>query len=127
MLQGSPESWYDGAVLPFETLDGLAALAQRLGVTVRMEPFDLAVIVGRGGLCWLRGRPMVVIDAGLPVLDKIAVLAGALGRFDLDAVYMQPALRARIEREQDRSARAASFAQASLPSNVIPLRRARRR
>jgi len=37
------------------------------------------------------------MDASLPVADRIAVLARALARFDLDAVYVPPFVRARIE------------------------------
>ena len=79
---------------PEDVLRELEALAGRLGVLVRFEPFDLAL--GKGGLCRLRGRPLIVIDAGLPLLDRIAVLAQALARFDLEAVYLPPFLRARI-------------------------------
>ena len=76
----------------------LLKLAFRMGVEVRAEAFDLRVIEGRGGLCWLRGRPIVVMDVGLPLLDKIGVLADALAFFNLEALYVPPALRARIDR-----------------------------
>jgi hypothetical protein len=75
----------------------LEALALRLGVAIRAEPFDKGVLGGRGGLCRVRGKPVVVMDASLAVPEKIAVLAGALGRFDLDAVYLSPLVRARID------------------------------
>lgn len=76
----------------------LLRLAERIGLEVRSEPFDLKVIAGKGGLCWLRGEPVVVMDAGLPVLDKIGVLARALAALDLEAIYVPPFLRARIAR-----------------------------
>jgi hypothetical protein len=75
----------------------LEALAARLGVVIRAEPFDKGALGGRGGLCRVRGKPVVVMDAALPVPDKIAVLASALSLFDLDSVYVSPVLRARIE------------------------------
>jgi len=78
-------------------LHELEELAARIGLTVRAEPFGSGLLSGRGGLCWVRGRPLVVMDATLPVADRIAVLAGALARFDLDAVYVPPLVRARIE------------------------------
>jgi hypothetical protein len=85
------------AVTPPRVLHELEALAARIGLVVRAEPFGSGLLSGRGGLCWVRGRPLVVMDASLPVEDRIAVLARALARFDLDAVYVPPLVRARIE------------------------------
>jgi len=75
----------------------LEALAARLGVAVRREPFGKGVLEGRGGLCWVKGRPLVVMDEKLPVAERIGVLAGALAEFDLDSVHMMPAVRQTIE------------------------------
>ncbi|MGH7438761.1 MAG: hypothetical protein ACRENE_23990 [Polyangiaceae bacterium] len=75
----------------------LEALAARLGVAIRSEPFEKGVLGGRGGLCRVRGKPTVVMDAALATTDKVAVLAAALGRFDLDAVFVPPVVRARID------------------------------
>jgi len=81
-------------VTPARVLHELEALAARIGLSVRAEPFGGGLLSGRGGLCWVRGRPIVVMDASLPVADRIAVLAGALARFE--AVYVPPLVRARI-------------------------------
>ncbi len=75
----------------------LEALAGRLGVAIRAEPFDKGALGGRGGLCRVRGKPVIVMDASLPVPDRIAVLAAALATFDLDSVYVSPVLRGRID------------------------------
>ncbi len=84
---------------PAEILVELERLATKLGVTVRMEPFD-AKSTAKGGLCKLRGAPFVVIDQGLPVIDKIGILSDALASFDLEAIYVPPVLRARLERRR---------------------------
>jgi hypothetical protein len=84
-------------VPPARVLAELEALAARLGVEVRREPFGKGVLEGRGGLCWVKGRPLVVMDEKLPVTERIGVLAGALGEFDLDTVHMMPAVRATID------------------------------
>jgi hypothetical protein len=75
----------------------LEALAARLGIAVRAEPFGKGVLEGRGGLCWVDGKPLVVMDAKMAVPERIVVLAGALGTFDLGVVSVAPAIRERIE------------------------------
>jgi hypothetical protein len=85
-------------VAPREILRELETLAGRLGVAVRFDVFEAKPSKGRGGLCRVRGKPMILVDAGLSEQDKIAVMAEALARFDLEAMYVPPALRARIER-----------------------------
>jgi hypothetical protein len=71
----------------------LHALAGRLGVAVRAEPFGKGLLQGRGGLCWVDGKALVVMDEKLSVLERVAVLAEALTTFELDAVGMPPAVR----------------------------------
>jgi hypothetical protein len=81
---------------PGRVLAELESLAARLGVAVRIEPLGDGLLDGRGGLCWLRGKPLVVMDTALPVAQRIATLARALARFDLDPFYIRPLLRARV-------------------------------
>jgi hypothetical protein len=81
---------------PAEMLRELRRLCERLGVDVRAEALDSAVL-RRGGLCLLHGKPVVVVDDALPVLDKVGVLADALRHFDLETIYVPPIVRARIE------------------------------
>jgi hypothetical protein len=75
----------------------LESLAARLGIAVRPESFGRGLLEGRGGLCWVDGKPLVVMDVTLRVPDRVAVLAEALAQFDLAVVPLDPALRARIE------------------------------
>jgi len=86
-----------------EILAELEKLAKRLGVAVRFEPFDAKNIGKGGGLCRLHGASCVVIDARLPVLEKIGILSEALSTFDLQAIYLPPVLRARLERRAQRA------------------------
>jgi hypothetical protein len=83
----------------------LEALAARLGVAVRAEPFGRGVLEGKGGLCWLDGQALVVMDAKLGVPERIAVLAVALATFDLASMSVPPVVRERIETEAARSRR----------------------
>ncbi len=84
---------------PPEILAELEKLANRLGVVVRFEPFD-AKLAGRGGLCRVHGSPFVVIDGDLPILDKIGILSEALAMFDLEAIYLPPILRSRLDKKR---------------------------
>jgi hypothetical protein len=87
------------AVTPPEILAELEKLAGRLGVVVRFDAFD-AKLASKGGLCRLHGAPFVVIDGAIPILDKIGILSEALAMFDLEAIYLPPVLRPRLDRKR---------------------------
>jgi hypothetical protein len=94
-------------VTPGRLLAELTALAGRLGVEVRAERFGTGVLGARGGLCWLDGKALVVMDEKLGVEERIAVLAEALakGGFDLAAASVAPLVRERIEAAERRKTR----------------------
>lgn len=79
----------------------LQALALRLGVVVRVEPLARGLAETRGGLCHVRGRPLILMDDSLPLVDRIDVLAAALSTFDLETVYVSPLVRERIGAARD--------------------------
>jgi hypothetical protein len=82
---------------PEQMLYELERLARRMGIEVRMEAFDPRA-TRRGGLCRLRGAPLVLVDAHATILDKVGVLCEALSRFDVEIMYVPPILRTRIQR-----------------------------
>ncbi len=74
----------------------LEALLERLDVLVRCEAFDSRVfgdLATRGGLCTIRGRRVVLVDARNPLVDRVAVLAQAAAQLDTEAVFVAPAVR----------------------------------
>ncbi len=78
----------------------LEALLARLDVPVRTEPFDARLFgdLGvRGGICAVRGRRVVLVDARAPLADRVGVLAGVLASFDLSDMYVPPQVREIIE------------------------------
>ena len=79
---------------PSELVSLLEALAARLGVPVRYETMERGI--SRGGLCRLRGQAMILVDERLSPRERVAVLAQALGSFDLDGIYLPPLVRATI-------------------------------
>ncbi len=76
-------------------VDELQGLAERFGIKIRCEPIkqeeDLIRITG--GLCLLKGEYVLILDSKATKRDKIRTLAEALRHFDLDQIYIQPALR----------------------------------
>jgi hypothetical protein len=50
----------------------------------------------RGGLCTLRGARLILVDAKLPLPERIATVAGALAEVDLDHLFLPPIVRATI-------------------------------
>jgi hypothetical protein len=74
----------------------LLLAAEKLGVEVRIEPFETPAPKG-GGLCVVRGERLVLIDQRAPLSDRILVLARALSELGSEAVYMAPKARELIE------------------------------
>jgi hypothetical protein len=93
------QPWYGfGPVEPAQLVSALEGVATRLGVPVRYEPMGAALSQGRpsGGLVKLRGKLLILVDEALGSSDRAAILAKALGAFDLDRIYLPPFVRAAI-------------------------------
>ena len=106
-------------------LESLVEAARAVGVEVKSGPYRGAFPDGRaarGGMCVLRGRRVIVIDADTPLPDRIAVVAAALATLDLDAVELAPVVRATIGAHRARPLTVGRSAAAQRP-----LARARRR
>ena len=83
-----------------DLLDELVRVATRLGVQVRIEPFESPPARG-GGRCVVDGREFILIDARAPLGDRLGALAAALSTLDLEDIYVTPEARDRVERERD--------------------------
>ncbi len=80
-------------------LQELTHAAERAGVEVRNEVFDpnlSDVKRPRGGLCRLRGKRIILVDAKLPLPERIATIAEALSEVDLEHLFLPPIVRATI-------------------------------
>ena len=64
-------------VEPRSLLDALLDFAARLPLEVRREPFSHRSTVA-GGLCRLRGREVILLDAAAPAVEQAVALAEAL-------------------------------------------------
>ena len=79
-------------------IDHLEALAHSLGIQVRHERLDYEeTAFPLGGLCRVKGKHIIIVNAAAPSAEKVQTLAGALRRFDLSGVYIKPALRDLLE------------------------------
>jgi predicted metallopeptidase len=78
----------------------LEEIAERFGVKIRYESMkeDEDSIRITGGLCLLKGKYVVIINSKATAVDRIHALARALKHFDLDRIYLLPALREMLDR-----------------------------
>jgi hypothetical protein len=86
-----PESARRGAPDPRSVLASLVDLAGRTGIRVRFDELSRDPAMGeratRGGLCVLRGDPLVVLDVRDTPHAQAQVLAGALARFGVYSIF----------------------------------------
>lgn len=78
-------------------LEQLEALAKGLEIEVRYETLRKETRFNPGGLCRIRGLPVIIINRKAPVRDQVEVLAAAIHRFDLGSIYLRPGLREFLE------------------------------
>ena len=79
-------------------LDQLEELACRLGIKVRYENIRKEAGFYPGGLCRLKGEPVLIVNKQSTLKERTAILARALKRFDLNRVYVRPGLREFLDR-----------------------------
>lgn len=75
---------------PEQVLASLVELAKRTGIRVRFDEIA-ETSTQRGGLCVVRGEPLVVLDVHAQPRDQAEILATALQRFGVWAMYARPA------------------------------------
>ena len=78
-------------VTPDEAVLALTELAAEAGIGVRVEPFRQE-LAGKGGLCQVEGKRVVLVDARLGAVEQAGVLGLALGRADLGGLVVPPDL-----------------------------------
>lgn len=93
---------------PETLLSELVRIAQAIGLEVR-SLMPRGKYAQAGGLCQIRGRPMVILNERTPPMERSTALADALSGRDLSEVEMPPGVRGFI------AARRASHARLLLP------------
>ena len=78
----------------------LEELAESFGLHIRHEPIksddDLPIVPG--GMCRLKGDRVLILNSKATTQDRIRVLAEVLKHFNLDGVYIRPAVRQLLEK-----------------------------
>ncbi len=78
----------------YPVLEELIQLLERQGIKVRREPIQES----RGGLCRLRGRPVLFIDSNADPLESARLCAKTLYRVaNFSSAYLGPHTREFIE------------------------------
>jgi len=81
-------------------LQHLEELAGKLEICVRDENISMDEASVIGGLCRVDGHYIVILNSKANVEDKIQVMIRALKHFNLDDIYIKPAVRRLFENQQ---------------------------
>ncbi len=83
---------------PEQLYQELKEVAEKLEIQVLEQNLrDTPGIKVRSGLCKVKGSLKFIMDKHKHIRDKVAILAGCLGRMQLDHLYIVPAVREIID------------------------------
>jgi hypothetical protein len=80
-------------------LQHLEDIAEKLNLKVNYENLRKLHIFSKGGFYRLQEDHIVLIENTLNLSEKIEILADALGHYDLEDIYMPPAVRKILDRK----------------------------
>ena len=75
------------------TLNQLEELVNNLGIELRYEKIKKESSFFPGGLCTISGKKLLIINSQASMEDKIQIFIRAVKDFDIDDVFVKPALR----------------------------------
>jgi hypothetical protein len=84
-----------------ELLIQLEDLAGRLNIQVQYESLKNEDPSTFGGFCRVRDQHMIIIHSKATISRKIDIFTEALRPFDIDDLYMRPALREYLKKDID--------------------------
>ena len=74
-------------------LHHLEELAEKLSVKISYEDLKKERISFKGGLCRIKGEERIIIGKNLTAAEKVDILAGELSKYDIDSLYIPPAVK----------------------------------
>ncbi len=87
-----------------EILQHLEDVAEKLNIKVCYENLRKTKVTLRSGVCRVRDENRIIVDSGLTLSEKIDVFLESLSRFDLENIYIPPAIRKLLERRSEEAA-----------------------
>ena len=82
-----------------ELLSQLEELAARLNIQIKYESQINEDPSSFGGFCRIKDQPIIILHSKASLGRKIETLTDALRRFDVDELYLLPALREHLKKE----------------------------
>ena len=86
-----------------ELLIQLEELADRLNIEIRYESGKGEDPATFGGYCRIGGRHIIVAHSKASLRRKIDLFTAALGHFDIDDLYLKPALRDHLKNSREKA------------------------
>lgn len=80
-------------------LQNLIELAERLSVRIVFENLKDDEFIINSGMCSVKGDTLIIIDSRSSVEEKIKTLCRELKKFNLENIFIQPALREMIDEQ----------------------------
>lgn len=74
-------------------LHHLEELAEKLSIKISYEDMKKEGISFKGGSCKIKGEERIIISKNLTSAEKIDILANELSKYDIDSVYIPPAVK----------------------------------
>jgi hypothetical protein len=85
---------------PEQIYQELKDLAERLGITVSEQNFRTTGIKVESGYCKVKGQNMFIMNKHKSIHKKINILASHLAEIPHEAVFIVPAIRELLEKQQ---------------------------
>ncbi len=82
-------------------LEHLEQIAMRLGVELRYENLGIGGVRSDGGYCRVCGKPMILINRKDSRRKKILILAKSLQRLNLEGIFIPPAVRKILDKQNN--------------------------
>ncbi|MCG6533494.1 MAG: hypothetical protein L7F78_02115 [Syntrophales bacterium LBB04] len=80
-----------------DLLNQLRELAAKLGIEVLHENISLEESSGAGGLCRIQDKYTLFLHSQASIKEKTLVMIKSLRKFDLEDIYVKPAIRKLLE------------------------------
>ena len=98
-------------------LQNLEGIAEKINLKVSYENLRKLRVFSKGGLYRFKDDKTVLIEKSLILSDKIDTLADALAQFDLEEIYIPPAVRKILAGKTDIHTDESSADSAVAPAN----------